>query len=259
MSYEEERSMRFDGKVAVVTGASRGIGRAIALLLGQEGASVVVNYNQNAKAADEVVKAIETGGGKAIAHQANVGEYKEAEGLIKQAIEHFGDLHILVNNAGITRDGLIMTMSEDDWDQVMQTNLKSAYNCSKIAVRHMLRRRYGRIINITSVSGQMGNAGQTNYSASKAGQIGFTKALAREVAPRSITVNAVAPGFIETEIWANVPEAIKKNLDKGIALIPLGRVGQSEEVAKAVAFLASDDAAYVTGHVLSVDGGIGMY
>ncbi|NIS80883.1 MAG: 3-oxoacyl-[acyl-carrier-protein] reductase [Anaerolineales bacterium] len=251
--------MRFDGKVAVVTGASRGIGRAIALLLGQEGASVVVNYNQNAKAADEVVKAIETGGGKAIAHQANVGEYKEAEGLIKQAIEHFGDLHILVNNAGITRDGLIMTMSEDDWDQVMQTNLKSAYNCSKIAVRHMLRRRYGRIINITSVSGQMGNAGQTNYSASKAGQIGFTKALAREVAPRSITVNAVAPGFIETEIWANVPEAIKKNLDKGIALIPLGRVGQSEEVAKAVAFLASDDAAYVTGHVLSVDGGIGMY
>jgi 3-oxoacyl-[acyl-carrier protein] reductase len=152
-----------------------------------------------------------------------------------------------------------MTMSEDDWDRVIQTNLKSAYNCSKVAVRHMMRRRYGRIINITSLSGQMGNAGQTNYSASKAGQIGFTKALAREVAPRNITVNAVAPGFIETDIWADVPEAIQKNLESMQEMIPLGRVGQPEEVAKAVSYLASDDAAYVTGHVLSVDGGMGMF
>jgi 3-oxoacyl-[acyl-carrier protein] reductase len=256
---EEEHSMRFEDKVAVVTGASRGIGRAIALHLGREGASVVVNYNRDAESAEEVVQAIESNGGNAFAHQANVGVYEEAEGLIKQAIEKFGDLHILVNNAGITRDGLIMTMSEEDWDQVIQTNLKSAYNCSKVAVRHMLRRRYGRIINITSVSGQLGNAGQTNYSASKAGQIGFTKALAREVAPRNITVNAVAPGFIETDIWANVPEAIKNTMDNLKELIPLKRVGQSEEIAKAVAFLASDDAAYVTGQVLAVDGGMGMF
>jgi 3-oxoacyl-[acyl-carrier protein] reductase len=251
--------MRFEGKIAVVTGASRGIGRAIAIELGSQAASVVVNYNTNEVAAEEVVQAIVDSGGEAVAFQADVGNYQQAERLIKFAIQHFGDLHILVNNAGITRDGLIMTMSEDDWDRVIQTNLKSAYNCSKVAVRHMMRRRYGRIINITSLSGQMGNAGQTNYSASKAGQIGFTKALAREVAPRNITVNAVAPGFIETDIWANVPEAIQKNLKSMQEMIPLGRVGQPEEVAKAVSFLASDDAAYVTGHVLSLDGGMGMF
>lgn len=251
--------MRFEGKIAIVTGASRGIGRAIAIELGSQAASVVVNYNKNEAAADGVVQAIVDSGGEAVAFRADVGDYQQAEALIKFAIQHFGDLHILVNNAGITRDGLIMTMSEDDWDRVIQTNLKSAYNCSKVAVRHMMRRRYGRIINITSLSGQMGNAGQTNYSASKAGQIGFTKALAREVAPRNITVNAVAPGFIETDIWADVPEAIQKNLESMQEMIPLGRVGQPEEVAKAVAYLASDDAAYVTGHVLSVDGGMGMF
>lgn len=251
--------MRFEGKVAVVTGASRGIGRAIALELGQESARVVVNYNQNADAAQEVVDAIKKHGGEALAVQADVGQYAQAEAMIKGAIEDYGDLHILVNNAGITRDGLIMMMSEEDWDTVIQTNLKAAYNCSKVAVRHMMRKRYGRIINITSVSGQMGNAGQTNYSASKAGQIGFTKALAREVAPRNITVNAVAPGFIETDIWANVPEAIKNTMDRLKEMIPLGRVGQSEEIAHAVAFLASDDAAYITGHVLTVDGGMGMF
>ena len=251
--------MKFDGKAAVVTGASRGIGRAIAVQLAREGAQVVINYHMNKEAADEVIQTINDAGGQAAAFQADVGEFDQAEKLIKFAIQQFDDLHILVNNAGITRDGLIMMMPEEDWDRVIQTNLKSAFNCSKVAVRHMMRRRYGRIINITSVSGQMGNAGQTNYSASKAGQIGFTKALAREVARRNITVNAIAPGFIETDIWASVPDPIQEHLDKMQELIPLNRVGQPEDIAKAVCFLASDDAAYITGHVLTVDGGLGMF
>ena len=170
-------------------------------------------------------------------------------------MDTFGDLHILVNNAGITRDGLIMTMSEADWDAVIAVNLKGTFNCSKAAVRHMMRKRYGRIINISSISGIMGNAGQTNYSASKAGQIGFTKALAREVASRNITVNAIAPGFIETDIWTTVPEDIQANMKD---VIPLGRIGQAEEVAQAVAFLASDQAGYITGQILNVDGGMAM-
>jgi 3-oxoacyl-[acyl-carrier protein] reductase len=204
------------------------------------------------------VSAIQSAGGQAQAFQADVGVFAEAEALIKGALDAFGDLHILVNNAGITRDGLLITMSEEDWDQVIQTNLKAAYNCSKVAVRHMIRRRQGRIIMITSVSGQIGNAGQSNYSASKAGQIGFTKALAREVARRNVTVNAVAPGFIETDIWASVPAAVKENIDAMQEMIPLGRVGEPQDVAKAVAFLASDDAAYITGQVLAVDGGMAM-
>ena len=247
--------MDFDDKVAIVTGASRGIGRAIALEFGSRGARVVVNYNQNSSAADEVVKTISESGGGAFAHQADVSIFEQADVLIKTAIEKYGDLHILVNNAGITRDGLIMTMSESDWDDVIQINLKSTFNCCKAAIRHMLRRKYGRIINIASVSGIMGNPGQTNYSASKAGQIGFTKALAREVASRPITVNAIAPGFIQTDIWSTVPEDAQKSL---MDIIPLGRVGQPEEIAKAAAFLASDDAAYITGHILTVDGGIAM-
>lgn len=247
--------MGFDDIVAIVTGASRGIGRAIALEFGSRGARVVVNYNQNSSAADEVVRIISESGGDAFTHQADVSVFEQADGLVKAAIEKYGDLHILVNNAGITRDGLIMTMSENDWDDVIQTNLKSTFNCSKAAIRHMLRRRYGRIINIVSISGIMGNPGQTNYSASKAGQIGFTKALAREVASRTITVNAIAPGFIQTDIWSTVPEDAQKGL---MDIIPLGRVGQPEEIAKAAAFLASDDAAYITGHTLIVDGGIGM-
>ncbi len=247
--------MDFDDKVAIVTGASRGIGRAIALEFGGRGARVVVNYNQNSSAADEVVRAILGSGGEAFAHQADVSVFEQAEGLVKTAIEKYGDLHILVNNAGITRDGLIMTMSESDWDDVIQTNLKSTFNCCKAAIRHMLRRRYGRIINIASISGIMGNPGQTNYSASKAGQMGFTKALAREVATRTITVNAIAPGFIQTDIWSTVPEEAQKSL---MDIIPLGRVGQPEEIAKAAAFLASDDAAYITGHILTVDGGLAM-
>lgn len=247
--------MNFDDKVAIVTGASRGIGRAIALEFGSRGARVVVNFIQNASAADEVVKTISESGGEAYAHQADVSVFEQADGLVKTAIEKYGDLHILVNNAGITRDGLIMTMSESDWDDVIQTNLKSTFNCCKAAIRHMLRRRYGRIINIASVSGIMGNPGQTNYSASKAGQMGFTRALAREVASRTITVNAIAPGFVQTDIWSTVPEDAQKSL---MDIIPLGRVGQPEEIAKAAAFLASDDAAYITGHVLTVDGGIAM-
>lgn len=247
--------MGFEGKVAIVTGASRGIGRAIAVELGRRGASVMVNYNQNAAAAGEVKAEIEAAGGKAEIFQADVSELSQAEALVKATIETFGDLNVLVNNAGITRDGLIMMMSEADWDSVIETNLKSTFNCSKPAVRHMMRKRYGRIINISSISGDMGNAGQTNYSASKAGQIGFTKALAREVAARNVTVNAVAPGFIETEIWDTVPKDIQTGL---MEVIPLGRVGQADEVAKAVAFLASDDAAYITGHVLVVDGGMAM-
>ncbi len=248
--------MRFDGKVAIVTGASRGIGRAIALRLGSEGAQVAVNFHKSEEGAQEVVRAIEAGGGKAMASRADVGQVAEAEALVKSAIERFGDLHILVNNAGITRDGVIMTMSEADWDLVQQTNLKSTFNCSRAAVRYMMRKRYGRIINITSVSGQMGNPGQTNYSASKAGQIGFTKALAREVASRNITVNAVAAGYIDTDIWSGTPEAARQ---AALGLVPLGRTGRPEEIAAAAAFLASDEAAYVTGHVLSVDGGMAMF
>lgn len=242
-------------KVAVVTGGSRGIGRAIALELAARGAAVAVNYNNSAKGAEEVVKQIQDAGGKAAAFQADVSDFKQAEALIKFAIDTFGDLGILVNNAGITRDQLIMMMPESDWDAVINTNLKSTFNCSKAAVKHMMRKRTGRIINIASVAGQMGNPGQTNYSASKGGQIAFTKALAREVAARNITVNALAPGFVDTEILdAMSPET----LEAALKMVPLGRKGQAEEIAFAAAFLASDEAAYITGQVLGVDGGMAM-
>lgn len=242
-------------KVAVVTGGSRGIGRAIALELARRGAKIVVNYNKSPEAAEAVVSEIQDSGGQAAAFQADVADAGAAQNLIKFAIETFGDLHILVNNAGITRDKLIMMITEEDWDAVLDTNLKSTFICSKAAVRHMIRKRYGRIINIASVAGQMGNPGQTNYSASKAGQIGFTKALAREVAGRNITVNAVAPGFVDTEILLAMPP---ETLEAALKLVPLGRKGQPEEIAYAVAFLASDQAAYITGQVLGVDGGMAM-
>ncbi len=245
----------FEGKVALVTGASRGIGRAIAERLAIGGAKVVVNFARDAEGAAAVVAAITTAGGTAIAAQADVGDFKAAEGLVKGAVEAFGGLDILVNNAGTTRDMLIMMMPEADWDTVIQTNLKSTFNCSKAAVKIMMRKRVGRIINITSVSGIAGNAGQTNYSASKAGVIGFTRALAREVASRNVTVNAVAPGFIPTSLTNDLPEEIKEATLKSI---PLGRWGKPEEIASAVAFLASDDAAYITGQVLTVDGGLVM-
>jgi 3-oxoacyl-[acyl-carrier protein] reductase len=244
-----------DERVAIVTGASRGIGREVALLLARRGATVVVNYNQNAGAAEDVVKAIESENGRAMAVQADVSDLEQAQRLVKAAVEAYGGLDILVNNAGTTRDTLLMMMSEHDWDDVIRINLKSAYNCSKAALRPMMRKRYGRIVNMTSVAGIAGNPGQANYSASKAGLIGFTRALAREVGSRNITVNAVAPGFVPTELTETVPDAIR---EASIQQIPLGRWGTAEEVAYAVGFLVSDEARYITGHVLSVDGGMVM-
>jgi len=228
---------------------------AIAIELGKHGAKVIVNYSKSVEGANEAVEFIKAAGGEAAAVQADVSDAKSAAALIKSAIDTFGRIDILVNNAGTTRDQLLMTMPEEDWDTVITTNLKSAFNCSKAAVRPMIRQRSGRIINITSVSGVMGNAGQTNYSASKAGLIGFTKALAREVAVKSITVNAIAPGFIPTDLTSNLSENLKTETLK---MIPLGRWGTADEIAHAVAFLASDEAGYITGQTLNVDGGMAM-
>jgi 3-oxoacyl-[acyl-carrier protein] reductase len=248
-------TLSLENRIAIVTGASRGIGRAVALELAARGAAIVVNYNSSPERADDVVKEIDAGGGKAAAFQADVSNFEAAQALVKFAVETFGDLHILVNNAGITRDMVIMMMPEADWDTVIDTNLKSTFNCSKAAVKHMMRKRYGRIVSIASVAGQMGNPGQTNYSASKAGQIGFTKALAREVAARNITVNAIAPGFVDTEILDAMPEG---TLEAALKMVPLARTAQPEEIGYAVAFLASDQAGYITGQVLGVDGGMAM-
>ena len=242
-------------RIAVVTGGSRGIGRAVALELAKRGATVVVNYQQNAEAAHQVVESITGSGGAAMAVQADVATEEGANALIKAAIDSYGKLDILINNAGVTRDNVIMLMSAEDFDAVIQTNLRSTWLCSKAAVRSMMRKRYGRIVNMSSVSGVAGNGGQTNYSASKAGIIGFTKALAREVAVRNITVNAVAPGFVLTDLTSNLPEDILKRINENI---PLGRWGTVEDVAQATAFLVSDEAAYITGHVLQVDGGMAM-
>lgn len=243
------------GKVALVTGGSRGIGRAIALKLASLGAKVAVNYHADEAAAQEVVEEIASQGGEAIALQGDVKDADQAGDLVKKTLEAFSRLDILVNNAGITRDTLLIRMKESDWDLVIDTNLKGTFNVTKAAHRPMLKQRYGRIINITSVSGLVGQIGQANYSASKAGLAGFTKAVAKELGSRNITVNAIAPGYVPTDQTANLPSELVESLLK---LTPLGRPGTAEEIANAVAFLASDEASYITGQVLSVDGGLMM-
>jgi len=242
-------------KVAVVTGGSRGIGRAIALELGRRGAAVIVNYNSNAEAANEVLEQIKAAGGDGMVYQADVSDDEQVTDLFKTITGEYGKIDILVNNAGTTRDNVIMLLKPEDFDTVINTNLRSAWLCSKVASRAMMRKRTGRIINITSVVGISGNGGQTNYAASKAGMIGLTKSLAKEIAARNITVNAVAPGFIDTDMTAALSDEVK---EIALSHIPLGRMGDPEDVAKAVAFLASDDAAYITGQVLIVDGGMVM-
>ena len=245
-----------EGKVAIVTGASRGIGRAIAQDLAAHGAQVVINYNRSAAEAEDVVAAIETNGGSAVAVQADVGDFEAAKALVAAAKEQYGQIDILVNNAGTTRDMLLMMMKEEDWDTVLDTNLKSLFNCCKAVLRPMIRqKRGGRIINISSVVGLAGQGGQTNYAASKAGIIGFTKSLAKEVGGRAITVNAVAPGYFPTALTADLSDELK---EKALELIPLARLGEVEEVAHLVTFLASDQAAYITGEVIRVDGGLAM-
>ncbi|MGG4453605.1 3-oxoacyl-[acyl-carrier-protein] reductase [Brevibacillus porteri] len=243
------------GKTALVTGASRGIGRAIALKLAEAGANVVVNYAGSEAAASETVALIKEMGRDAIMIRANVSSTEDVNDMFKAALEHFGVIDILVNNAGITRDNLIMRMKEDEWDDVIATNLKGVFNCVKAATRPMMKQRSGKIINITSVVGVLGNAGQANYVAAKAGVIGLTKTAARELASRNITVNAVAPGFIDTEMTAVLPEDVKAGLT---SQIPLARLGQTDDIAAVVLFLASDAANYMTGQTLHVDGGMYM-
>lgn len=247
--------MLLDGKVALVTGASRGIGRAIAIELAKAGALVAINYAGNAAAAQEVQKIITDMGGKAIVIQADVSNEEAATKLVDTTIEQLGGLDILVNNAGITRDNLFIRMKEEDWNAVINTNLNGVFNCTKVAAKYMMKKRTGRIINMSSVVGITGNFGQTNYAAAKAGVIGFTKSLAREMATRGITVNAVAPGFIATDMTAAMPEKAKTSV---LTSIPLGKMGQPEDIANAVLFLASDKASYITGQVIHVDGGMVM-
>ncbi len=242
-----------DNKIAVVTGGSRGIGRAIALKLASQGAQIVVNYTSNSAAADSVVKEVEALGSKAIAVQANVSMASDIENLIKETESQLGKIDILVNNAGITRDGLLIRMKEEDFDQVIDVNLKGVFLTTKLIGKKMLKQRAGSIVNITSVVGLMGNAGQANYAASKAGVIGFTKSVAREFASRGITVNAVAPGFIESDMTAKLDEKVVENY---MTAIPLSRFGKADDVANTVAFLVSDQANYITGQTLQVDGGM---
>ena len=243
------------GKTAVVTGGSRGIGRAICLELARRGANVVFSYAGNTAAADKTLEELKALGVEARAIQGNVADPAAAKTLIDTAVKELGGIHILVNNAGITRDGLAMAMKEEDFDAVIETNLKGAFLCMKAAIRPMMKARYGRIVNLSSVVALRGNPGQINYCASKAGLIGMTKSLAKEMGARGITVNAVAPGYISTDMTAALPDAAR---DAMLSTIPVGRAGSPEDVAAAVAFLASEEAGYITGQVLSVDGGMGM-
>lgn len=247
--------MLLEDKIAVVTGAGRGIGRGIALALAREGAMVVVNYNGSADRAAEVVSTIEANGGKAVAIQCNVSDFEAAKEFYANIVKEYGRIDILVNNAGITKDNLIMKMSDDEFQSVIQTNLAGTFHGVKFVTRPMMKQRCGRIINIASVSGVIGNMGQANYSASKAGVIGLTKATAKELAARNITVNAIAPGFIETEMTDVLADSVK---EAAVATIPLGKFGEVEDIAETVVFLASDKAKYITGQVICVDGGIAM-
>ncbi len=242
-------------KTALVTGASRGIGKAIALALAAKGYAVALNYAGNQAAAEAVKAEIEAGGGKAFTIQGDVSKAEDVDRIFKTVKEEFGGLDVLVNNAGITRDGLLIRMKEENWDAVLSTDLKSAFLTTKAAAQLMMRKKKGSIVNIASVVGIMGNAGQANYAAAKAGVIGLTKACAKELAPRNVRVNAVAPGFIATDMTDVIPE---KNKEIMLQSIPLGRMGQAEDVASCVCFLASDDASYITGQVLKVDGGMVM-
>lgn len=244
-----------ENKVALVTGASRGIGRAIALALAAQGAAVVVNYNGSEERAQEVADTIKSQGGQASLYQCSVGDFQACQEMIQHVIKEYGHLDILVNNAGITKDNLIMKMKEEDFDAVIETNLKGAFNTIRHTSRQMLKQRSGKIINISSVSGILGNAGQANYAASKAGVIGLTKTMARELASRGITVNAVAPGFVETEMTDVLKEDVK---EAACRQIPLGKFGKPEDIAGMVVFLASEKADYITGQIISVDGGMNI-
>ena len=245
--------MILGGKVALITGASRGIGRAIAIRLAAEGAKIAVNYAGNTAAAEEVKAAIEQSGGTAMLIQTDVSDAVAAAEMVARVHEEFGGLDILVNNAGITRDTLLLRMKDEDFDTVINTNLKGVYACTKAAAKLMTKQRSGRIVNLTSVVGEIGNVGQTNYAAAKAGVIGFTKAAAQELAPRGVTVNAIAPGFIDTDMTAVLKDNIREKIVEGI---PLGALGKPEHVADAVLFLVSDAASYITGQTLNVDGGM---
>jgi len=247
--------MSFEGKTALVTGGSRGLGRAVCLELAKGGANVIFCYAGNDAAAQKTVQAAEAAGAKTLALRCDVTDAAQVQALVNTAVERFGRVDILVNNAGITRDNLLMRMSEADFDAVIAANLKGAFLCMKAVSRPMLKQRYGRIVNLSSVVGLRGNAGQVNYAASKAGVIGMTKSLAKELASRRITVNAVAPGFMETDMTAALPDAARA---AALGSIPMARLGAPEDVARAVAFLASDSAAYITGQVLAVDGGMAM-
>ena len=247
--------MLLENKIAVVTGAGRGIGRGIALALAREGAMVVVNYNGSKERAEEVVRTIEEAGGKAAAIQCNISDFEAAKEFFANVVKEYGKIDILVNNAGITKDNLMMKMSEEEFQSVIQTNLAGTFHGVKFVTRPMMKQRQGRIINIASVSGVIGNMGQANYSASKAGVIGLTKAAAKELASRNITVNAVAPGFVATEMTDVLSDSVK---EAAVATIPLGRFGEVEDIAETVVFLASDKAKYITGQEICVDGGIAI-